>query len=108
MHPLGAAVLLTAGPALAPLFGVLHGAGNGILTISKGTLPLVIFGSAGYGRRQGLLMGPSRVAQALAPWLFGLAMDRWGSGALAVSAVIGAAAFGALMVLRDGGVAPTR
>jgi MFS family permease len=108
MHPLGAAVLLTAGPALAPLFGVLHGAGNGILTISKGTLPLVIFGSAGYGRRQGLLMGPSRVAQALAPWLFGLAMDRWGSGALAVSAVIGAAAFGALMVLRDAGVAPTR
>jgi hypothetical protein len=87
---------------------VLHGAGNGILTISKGTLPLVIFGSAGYGRRQGLLMGPSRVAQALAPWVFGLAMDRWGGGALVVSAAIGAAAFGALLVLRGPGLTPAR
>jgi hypothetical protein len=29
---------------------LLHGAGNGILTIAKGTLPLVLFGSLGYGR----------------------------------------------------------
>jgi hypothetical protein len=31
-------------------FTLLHGAGNGILTIAKGTLPLVLFGSLGYGR----------------------------------------------------------
>ena len=33
-----------------------HGAGNGILTIAKGTLPLVLFGPQGYGARLGLLM----------------------------------------------------
>jgi MFS family permease len=100
LHPLGVALLLIAGPAAAPLFGVLHGAGNGILTIVKGTLPLVIFGPQGYGHRQGLLMVPARVAQALAPWLFGLALDAWGSGSLVVSAVIGAAACLALGLLR--------
>lgn len=45
-HPAGVAVLLAAGPALAPLFAILHGAGNGILTIAKGTLPLALFGRA--------------------------------------------------------------
>jgi predicted MFS family arabinose efflux permease len=100
MHPLGALALVVAGPVAAPVFGVLHGAGNGILTIAKGTLPLVIFGSQGYGYRQGLLMVPARVAQAAAPWLFGLALDRWGEGALAVSSGIGVAAFVALFLLQ--------
>ena len=74
MHPIGVAMLL-GGPALAPLFGILHGAGNGILAIAKGTLPLVLFGSAGFGARQGWLMVPARVAQALAPFLFGVALN---------------------------------
>ena len=99
MHPLGAVVLLIGGPAFAPLFGVLHGAGNGILTIAKGTLPLVVFGPDAYGRRQGLLMVPARVAQAMAPWLFGLALDRMGAGALALSAAIGCTALIALAFL---------
>jgi MFS family permease len=99
-HPLGVALLLIAGPVAAPLFGVLHGAGNGILTIAKGTLPLVIFGPQGYGLRQGLLMVPARVAQALAPWLFGMALDVWGTGALAVSGGLGLAALLALLALR--------
>jgi hypothetical protein len=80
----------------------LHGAGNGILTIAKGTLPLAIFGPQGYGHRQGLLMVPARIAQALAPWLFGLALDRWGSGALAISATLGGLAFFALFLLPHG------
>jgi predicted MFS family arabinose efflux permease len=105
-HPLGVALLLIAGPAAAPVFGVLHGAGNGILTIAKGTLPLVIFGHQGYGHRQGLLMVPARVAQALAPWLFGLALDAWGVGALLVSALLGVAACMALMLLRSGSGTP--
>lgn len=100
LHPLGAGVLLVGGPVAAPLFGMLHGAGNGILTIAKGTLPLVIFGPQGYGHRQGLLMVPARIAQALAPWLFGLALDSWGAGAILLSAGIGASAFIALLLLR--------
>ena len=105
-HPLGVALLLIAGPAAAPVFGVLHGAGNGILTIAKGTLPLVIFGHQGYGHRQGLLMVPARVAQALAPWLFGLALDAWGVGALLVSALLGVSACATLMLLRSGAGTP--
>jgi MFS family permease len=99
LHPLGVGVLLVFGAPAAAVFGILHGAGNGILTIAKGTLPLVIFGPQGYGHRQGLLMVPARIAQALAPWLFGLALDRWGAGALAVSATVGALAFLALFML---------
>lgn len=57
-----AAVCLTAfgGPA-AYAFAVLHGAGNGILTIAKGTHPLALFGAAGYGARLGWLSAPARV-----------------------------------------------
>ena len=99
LHPLGVAVLVLFGAPAAAVFGILHGAGNGILTIAKGTLPLVIFGPQGYGHRQGLLMVPARIAQALAPWLFGLALDWWGAGALLVSATVGALAFLALFML---------
>lgn len=106
MHPVGVVVLAVFGPVAAPVFGVLHGAGNGILTIAKGTLPLVLFGPQGYGHRQGVLMVPARIAQAMAPWLFGLALDRWGAAALGVSAAIGAAALAALMLLPSAHCAP--
>lgn len=100
LHPLGVAALFIAGPIAAPVFGVLHGAGNGILTIAKGTLPLVLFGPAGYGQRQGALTVAARIAQALAPWLFGVALDRWGAGSLVVSAGLSLAALVALLLLR--------
>jgi MFS family permease len=99
-HPLGIGVLLLAGAPAAALFAVLHGAGNGILTIAKGTLPLVLFGAQGYGARQGWLMMPARVAQASAPFVFGLALDRWGRGALWLSGALGLVAFAALMAIR--------
>jgi hypothetical protein len=91
-------MLLLAG-APAAVFAILHGAGNGILTIAKGTLPLVIFGPQGYGRRQGLLTLPARMAQAASPYLFGLCLDRWGAGSLWISAAIGLSAFAALLLL---------
>lgn len=100
MPPLGAALLATLGAPAAVAFALLHGVGNGILTIAKGTLPLVLFGPAGYGERQGLLMVPARLAQALAPWLFGVCLERWGASALWISVVLGMAAFAALMLLR--------
>lgn len=106
LHPAAVGVLLLAGPPGAIAFGLLHGAGNGILTIAKGTLPLVLFGPAGYGHRQGLLMVPARLAQALAPWAFGVALDRWGAGALWLSAGVGAAALVALLALKPLGAAP--
>lgn len=101
MHTLGALAFLALGVPAGAVFTVLHGAGNGVLTIAKGTLPLVLFGVKDYGARQGLLMVPARFAQALSPWLFGLALDRFGGAALWFSAALGALAFAALMALRD-------
>jgi len=105
LHPLGAALLVVVGAPAAAAFTILHGAGNGILTIAKGTLPLVLFGARGYGERQGWLMVPARIAQALAPWLFGVAIDRWGARSLWLSAAIGAIAVVALLLLRAPAVA---
>ena len=83
----------------AAAFALLHGVGNGILTIANGMLPLVIFGPQGYGQRQARLMMTSRLAQASSPWLFGLLLDRWGVGALWLSAALGLASLAALMAL---------
>ena len=99
-HPIGAALLLLGGPVFAPVFALLHGAGNGILTIAKGTLPLALFGPQGYGARQGWLMLPSRVAQAVAPFAFGLALQAWGAHALWLTIGLVLAASAALLLLR--------
>lgn len=99
LHPLGALALAIIGAPAALAFALLHGTGNGLLTISKGTLPLVLFGPQGYGERQGLMMAPARWVQALAPWLFGLCVAQWGAGALWVSAGLGGVAVVALALL---------
>jgi hypothetical protein len=75
----------------------MHGIGNGILTIAKGTLPLAIFGPDGYGLRQGVLMAPARIAQAGAPFLFAWLMDRVGALALNLSIILCLAGFLALL-----------
>lgn len=98
-HPLGALCLGVLGASAAAAFAVLHGLGNGILTIAIGTLPLMIFGAKGYGQRQGLLMVPARIVQAGAPFLFGMAVERWGTGALWFSALLGLSACLALAVM---------
>ena len=59
-------------------FVLLHGGGNGMLTIARGTLPLALFGAAGYGLRTGLLAAPARILQGGAPLLFGMVLDRGG------------------------------
>ena len=98
-HPLGAALLLIAGAPAALAFVLLHGVGNGILTIAKGTLPLALFGHQGYGARQGWLTLPARVTQAAAPFLFGMALQYWGAGALWLSGALGLSAAVALLLL---------
>ncbi len=105
-HPVGVVCWMVFGPVAGPAFALLHGAGNGILTIAKGTLPLVFFGPVGYGQRQGIMMVPSRVAQAFAPLLFGLCIERWGSGALWISGGLGLSALAALLWLRTGATEP--
>jgi MFS family permease len=99
MHPLAAGLLLIFGAPLAMAFVILHGIGNGILIISRGTLPLAIFGTKGYGHRQGWLMMPSKFAQAAAPFLFGLALTDWGSNVLWLSWSLGFLVFIALCMI---------
>lgn len=98
-HPVGGALLLAFGAPFAMAFVILHGIGNGILIIARGTLPLAIFGTKGYGQRQGWLMMPSKFAQAAAPFLFGLALTDWGSNVLWLSWGLGLSVFVALCLI---------
>jgi MFS family permease len=100
LHPVGAAFLVVFGGPAAAAFALLHGAGNGMITIAKGTLPLALFGARDYGRRSGVLSAPARVSQSAAPFLFGLLLDRIGVSAISLSAGLCLAAFGSLLLLR--------
>lgn len=99
-HPIGAVLFALVGPPAAIGFALLHGAGNGLMTISKGTLPLALFGPHGYGARQGLIVMPSRFAQAVSPFAFGWLLDQMGAQALWVSAAIGLMGTAALLLVR--------
>lgn len=99
-HPLAAVCLVVFGGPAAYGFAILHGAGNGILTIAKGTLPLALFGSAGYGARLGWLNAPARLLQAAAPLIFGAALAAWGLQAIWLTAGVGVLATAALFLLR--------
>jgi MFS family permease len=99
-HPLGAALLLVVGAPAAYAFTLLHGAGNGVLTIAKGTLPLALFGPIGYGVRQGLISAPGRVAQAFAPLVFGFVLERQGAAAIWLTSSLGISACLALLLIR--------
>jgi MFS family permease len=98
-HPIGACVIGIFGGGAAAAFALLHGAGNGILTIARGTLPLAIFGPENYAYRLGLIGAPSRICQALAPLGFGMLIEPLGRGVVAVSALLSLAALVALMLL---------
>ena len=99
-HPIGACVIGFFGGGAAAAFALLHGAGNGILTIARGTLPLAIFGPENYAYRLGLIGAPSRICQALAPLGFGLLIEPMGRLVVVVSAGLSLAALVALMLLR--------
>lgn len=68
-------------PSLVLLALILYGAGNGINSIAKGTVPLALFGPRYYARIIGRLALPQLVVQALAPVLVASLMDRTGSEA---------------------------
>jgi hypothetical protein len=83
---IAAMALMTAGLTLLavdlplPAFAlVLYGAGIGIKSIARGTVPLALFGPGGYASVIGRLAMPSLLAQALAPFLAAFALAQWGS-----------------------------
>src|SRR5579871_682400 len=99
-HPIGAVILWLSGGAATSVFAVFHGAGNGVITIARGTLPLAIFGPQNYGYRLGLIGAPARMTQAAAPLLFGFLIDAMGSRVLIVSSLLSLTAVAALLMLR--------
>jgi predicted MFS family arabinose efflux permease len=101
-HPIGAIIVALVGGGAASVFAIFHGAGNGVLTIARGTLPLAIFGPNNYAYRLGIIGAPARMAQAAAPLAFGLLIDSMGSRVLIVSSALSLAALAALFLLRAG------
>lgn len=101
-HPvwtmLGSALLVASGLAVLwsglPWLGlglVLYGAGIGIESIARGTVPLALFGAEGYAALMGRLALPSLVAQALSLWSAAFLLDRLGAQGL-LDALLAAAA----------------
>jgi MFS family permease len=58
---------------------VLYGAGNGIGSVARGTLPLAVFGSSRYPTLMGRLALPILVSMALAPFLGAIAFQTGGA-----------------------------
>jgi MFS family permease len=83
--------LLPFSAALAAVFAIMYGIANGLLTIARGTVPLVLFGAAGYGRLMGQIGGPYLVVQAAAPVVLTYVADR-ASDAIGLALVAGFAA----------------
>jgi hypothetical protein len=71
---------------LAVFFAIVHGAGNGVMTIVRGTLPLALFGPEGYGVRIGRILAPAKLGQAVAPFAFVYGLERLGLDVLLVAA----------------------
>ena len=99
LHPLAALVIGLGGVPVVALFSIIHGAGNGILTVARGTLTLALFGPGGYGSRLGKISVPGRVGQAIAPFLFGAAIERFGTRTLFISSALSVAALVSLFRL---------
>ena len=114
LHPLltgrAAVSLLVAAFALLALFGIsvplaaafalMFGAANGLVTITRGSLPLALFGADGYGRLMGRISGFWLVMQSAAPLVMAFVAER-ASDAIALAlaagfAVVALACFAAI------------
>ena len=69
---------------------VLYGAGSGIRSIARGTVPLALFGREGYAVLMGRLAMPTLLAQAASPFLGAVLLDRFGTTATLAVLCVGA------------------
>ena len=87
--------------AAALVFSIGGGAGNGLVTIARGSVPLVLFDPHAYGAITGRIGAPAFWFSALAPFAVALVLDHGGVGAaLAALAVPAFAALAAAAALR--------
>lgn len=88
-------------PAAAIAFAFFYGAGNGLLTITRGTLPLVLFDHRTYGALVGRLIAPSFLLSAAAPLIYAAVISRLGEGAaLHLSIAVALATLAAALYLK--------
>jgi MFS family permease len=59
-------------------FTLLMGASQGVITIVRGAVPLVMFGAQGYGAVLGAIAAPVLIVNAASPTAFAWIVDRWG------------------------------
>lgn len=86
--------------AAALAFAFVYGAGNGLMTITRGTLPLALFDHRTYGALVGRLLAPSFVVAATAPTIYAAVIDRWGEpAALGLSLTIALATLAAAVAM---------
>jgi hypothetical protein len=87
--------------AVAMAFALLFGAANGLATIARGTVPLALFGAAGYGRVVGRIAAPALIMQSAAPLLLAYVIERASDrAALAVTAAFCLVALGCFALVR--------
>ncbi len=104
--------LLFSGFLLPAACLVLYGAGNGIWSIARGTVPLALFGPADFPRILGALAKAAFLSQAAAPLLGALAITHFGENAtvLGLAALaflnLGLVALLVAMTVRHGQGAP--
>ncbi len=91
--------LLSAGSRVVAAGVILYGAGSGLRSILRGTLPLVLFGAEGYALLMGRLAFPILLAQSAAPSLAAVILDRAGATGLERALFWGAVANVALAAL---------
>ncbi len=84
----------------AAAFAIMYGMANGLLTIARGTVPLALFGAAGFGAVLGRIARPSLAMQAVAPFALAIIEERTTDSlalaTVALFAVIALACFAAL------------
>ena len=115
VHPLwvirGALAALLCAFAMLAVFGIstptaaafvlLFGGANGLVTITRGAVPLILFGASGYGRLMGRLAGPFLLMQSAAPLVVAFVVERVSDpAALAVAAAFTATALICFIVIR--------
>jgi MFS family permease len=96
LMPAALVVLVVTAPWFpgAMVFAVLFGLGAGLSSIVSGTLPLALFGPAGYGKRLGWISSARLVISSFAPLAFAL-LASLTSYQLTIWALVGLGALGA-------------
>jgi MFS family permease len=93
--------LLGLSVATAAAFMVMFGMANGLITIARGTVPLALFGAAGYGALIGRIALPFLLMQAIAPLVLAFVAERTSDPVvLMVTAALALIAFVCFVTLR--------